>query len=82
MHAAGQAGFVLYAEVSRGLPAGAVVKSHVLLLGGLGFPSSDPGCGHGTTWQKPCCGRHPTYKVEEDGHGCYLRAGLPQQKED
>ena len=18
----------------------------------------------------PCCGRHPTYKVEEDGHGC------------
>ena len=19
---------------------------------------------------KPCCGRHPTYKVEEDGHGC------------
>ena len=17
-----------------------------------------------------CCGRHPTYKVEEDGHGC------------
>ena len=19
---------------------------------------------------KPCCGRHPTYKVEEDGHEC------------
>ena len=19
---------------------------------------------------KPCCGRHPTYKIEEDGHGC------------
>ena len=19
---------------------------------------------------KPCCGRRPTYKVEEDGHGC------------
>ena len=19
---------------------------------------------------KPCCGRHPTYKVDEDGHGC------------
>ena len=18
---------------------------------------------------KPCCGRHPTYKLEEDGHG-------------
>ena len=19
---------------------------------------------------KPCCGRRPTYKIEEDGHGC------------
>ena len=28
----------------------------------------------------PCCGRLPTYKVEEDGHGCELRASLPQQK--
>ena len=25
----------------------------------------------------PCCGRCPTYKVEEDGHGCSLRANLP-----
>ena len=31
---------------------------------------------------KPCCGRRPTYKVEEDGHGCELRASLPQQKEE
>ena len=31
---------------------------------------------------KPCCGRHPTYKVEEYGHGCWLRASLPQQKEE
>ena len=31
---------------------------------------------------KPCCGRHPTYKVEEDGHGCWLRANVPQQKEE
>ena len=29
---------------------------------------------------KPCCGRHPIYKVEEDGHRCYLRANLPQRK--
>ena len=28
------------------------------------------------------CGRHPTYKVEEDGHECELRASLPQQKEE
>ena len=31
---------------------------------------------------KPCCGRRPTYEVEEDGHGCELRARLPQQKEE
>ena len=31
---------------------------------------------------KACCGRHPTYKVEEEGHGCQLRASLPQQKEE
>ena len=55
------------------LGAGLVVQQlseHVLLLGGPGFAGSDPACGHGTTWQKPCCGRCPTYKVEEGGHGC------------
>ena len=31
---------------------------------------------------KPGCGRRPTYKAEEDGHGCELRASLPQQKEE
>ena len=31
---------------------------------------------------KPCCGHRPTYKVEEDGHGCELRVNLPQQKEE
>ena len=30
----------------------------------------------------PCCGRCPTYKVEEDGHRCELRSSLPQQKEE
>ena len=30
---------------------------------------------------KPWCGRCPTYKVEEDGRRCELRASLPQQKE-
>ena len=29
---------------------------------------------------KPCCGRHPTYKVEENGHGCRLRANFPQKR--
>ena len=31
---------------------------------------------------KPCCGRNPAYNVEEDGHGCELKANLPQQKEE
>ena len=31
---------------------------------------------------KPRWGRRPTYKVEEDGQGCYLRASLPQQNEE
>ena len=43
---------------------------HVPLLCGPGFASSYLRCGHGTAWQTPCCGRRPTYKVEEDGHGC------------
>ena len=32
------------------------------------------------TLVKPCYGRRPTYKVEEDGHGCELRANLPKKK--
>ena len=46
------------------------LSSQVPLLGGRGFADWDPGQGHGTAWQKPCCGRCPTYKIEEDGHGC------------
>ena len=33
--------------------AGPVVQrlsSYILLLGGPGFPGSNPGCGHGTAW--------------------------------
>ena len=56
------------------------LSAHVPLLSGPEFAGSDPGCGHDTAWQKPCCGRHPTYQVEADGHGCELRASLPQQK--
>ena len=46
------------------------LRAHVPLLSSPGFATSDPGCGHDTAWQKPCCGRRPIYKVEEDGHGC------------
>ena len=34
-----------------------------------------------TTYQAICCGRRTTYKVEEDGHGCWLRANLPPQQQ-
>ena len=35
-----------------------------------------------TSLVKPSCGRRPSYKVEENGHGYQLRASLPQQKEE
>ena len=52
--------------------AGPVVQwlsLHVPLLGGPGFAGSDPGVDNAPLGM-PCCGRQPTYKVEEDGHGC------------
>ena len=51
-------------------PVAQWLSSHVPLLCSLGFAGWDPRCGHGNAWQKPCCGRHPMYKVEDDGHGC------------
>ena len=36
----------------------------------------------GADMAQPCCGRRPTYKVEEDGQGHALRASLPQQIEE
>ena len=57
-------------KVPWGWPGGAVVKFTRSASQWPAVTSSDAGFGHGTTWQKPCCGRCPTYKVEEDGHGC------------
>ena len=54
----------------RGQPGGTALKCTCSASRGPGFATSDPGCGHGTARQKPCCGRRPMYKVEEDGHGC------------
>ena len=51
-------------------PVAQWLSAHVPLLGSPGFTGLDPGCGHGMAWQTPCCGRRPTYKVEERGHGC------------
>ena len=57
---------------SRAGPVAQQLSSHVLMVarGSPGLAASDPGWEHGTAWQKPCCGRQPTYKVEENGHGC------------
>ena len=54
---------------------------HVPLLGGPGFAGSDLGAEMAPLGTQ-CCGRRPTRKVEEDGHGSWLMAGLPQQKEE
>ena len=57
-----------------------LLSSHVPLLGGgslVRIPDADM-----AMLGKPCCGRRPTYKREEVGHGHQLRASLPQQKEE
>ena len=53
---------------------------HVPLLGGPGLASFNPGCGHGTARQKPCCGRCPKYKVEEDEHDVSSGPGFLSKK--
>ena len=61
--------FLYFSERIKIQRAGLVAQwssSHILLLGCPGFAGSDPRCGHG----KRCCGRCPTYKIEEDGHRC------------
>ena len=63
------ASFLLILKAAAGAsPVAQWLSSHVLLLGSSG--GLDPGCGYSIAWQKPCCGRCPTYKVEEYGHGC------------
>ena len=54
---------------SRGWPGGAVIKFACSASAAWGSPvrilHADM-----APLGKPCCGRCPTYKVEEDGHGC------------
>ena len=70
---------MFYQEVVRGLPSGAAVKCTRSALATWGLPVQIPGADTALLGTS-CCGRRPTYKVEEDGHGCELRASLPRQK--
>ena len=56
------------------------LKFCALCISSLGsqvqFPGSDLLHSSAMLWW------HPTYKVEEDWHGCYLRAYLPQANKE
>ena len=68
-------------SIHRGQPRGTEVKFTRSISVARGSPVRIPGADLHTVI-KPCCGRRPTYKVEEDEHRCWLRASLPQQKEE
>ena len=55
--------------MSRGQPGGAAVKFVRSASEARGTLVWIPGPDVAPLG-KPCCGRRPTYKVEEDGHGC------------
>ena len=53
----------------RGLPGGAAIKCACSALAARGLPVWIPGVDTALLG-KQRCGRRPTYKVGEDGHGC------------
>ena len=56
-------------NLSRVRPGGAVVKFARSSLAAWGLPAGILGADMALL-VKPCCGRCPTYNVEEGGHGC------------
>ena len=52
-----------------GWPGGAAVRRARSALAAQRSPFQIPGADMAPPC-KPCCGRRPTYKVKEDGHGC------------
>ena len=55
--------FLLHGKRTRGQPGGTVVKFARSASVAQGLPVRIPGL------DMACCGRRPTHKVEEDGHG-------------
>ena len=61
---------IVYKKLHVGAgPVAQWLSAQVPLLVGPGFTCSDSGADMAPLGT-PCCGRRPTYKVEEDGHGC------------
>ena len=56
-------------DQERGRPGGEAVKCACFASVALGSLVQIPGADV-VPLINPCCGRRPTYKVEEDGHGC------------
>ena len=54
---------------SRGRPIGTAVKRAPSISAAQGSPVRIPGVDMAPL-ERPCYGRSPTYKVEEDGHRC------------
>ena len=56
-------------KVKRGWPSGAAVKREFRFSVARGSSVQIQGADKAPL-DKPCCGRRPMYKIEEDGHGC------------
>ena len=68
-------------QIYRSRPGGAAVKCARSASAAWGSPVWIPGVDM-APFSKPCWGRHPTYKLEEDGHGLTGPVFLSKKEED